>query len=146
MKLAKYAALALAGVSFGQAAVAAERPPTQAEMRSAMDRRLNAAISTQASQGQRACQSMNSGNSQNPLDALACAMMGGQAGAMARNITISYFEKISCRKAVASGYTCDYLINANAPMMGGFNPDNGSPVTGTKRFVQSARGWIALDR
>lgn len=136
----------LLGVSLlvGPFAMAQAREPSEQEMLSAMERRLSGAKQGQAAQGSEGCERMR--QSQNPMDAMACAMFGSEIGAAARNIEIAYFEKLSCEKSREPGYVCDYLINVNAPMMGGFNPRNRPPTSGTKRFIQSKTGWLAVDR
>lgn len=123
---------------------AANREPTEREMLQAMADRLNDAKAAQEAQGKKGCAEMNTSN--NPLDAIACAVHGSRIGESARNIRITHFEKINCEKAREPGYVCDYSINVSAPSLGALNPSTRHPVTGTKRFVPSKRGWIAIEK
>ncbi|MCJ2183259.1 hypothetical protein MTR62_11235 [Novosphingobium sp. 1949] len=118
--------------------------PTQAQMLAALNGRLNAAKANSKAQGEAGCNAMNSG-SQNPLDGIACLMLGTRAADAGRDISIDYFEKVGCKPAVAAGYMCDYLIRAKAPIMGAFTTSNAAATVNTKRFVRSSRGWIVVD-
>lgn len=123
----------------GGASVSGE--PTEAQMRKAIQNRLDGAQQAMAEK-RAACKSGSGGD--NPIVAVQCiALLGPEAAGVATpHVSITYFEKLNCGAATTGGYLCDYVIAADA---GQYSSLTG-PQTANKRFVNTpARGWIVLD-
>lgn len=133
-KLSVLSALTLVAVFASGVALAVE--PTEKEMLSALQGKLDAA-GQQANEMSDQCKYIR--ESKDPYAALAC-MFGSIQKEAQRSISITGFEKIGCGKARATGYVCDYRIKMVAPM----TPNTWSPVA-TKRFIKTRDRWITAD-
>jgi hypothetical protein len=131
--------LALAFIA-GTPCRAAEREPSEAEMRAAMERIITADRARADAMAQR-CSGVGerSGSVEGQMGAFECLFgMAGQASL--RQMSIRSFEKLHCGAATTGGYYCDYAIAMNTPFGA-----SAVPSAGRKRFVNTKNGWMALD-
>ncbi|MEM8826367.1 MAG: hypothetical protein AAGD40_05515 [Pseudomonadota bacterium] len=123
-------------------AAAFAEEPTEAEMRAALQSRIDTAKQGTEQMKNDGCDKMRGGQSQDMMAAFNCLM--GAAGSSV-DIGISAFEKVACEKADAPGYICDYIVAMSSSMTGPMQPAGTGQVV-TKRFVKSKSGWIAIDQ
>lgn len=127
---------AIAAPPAKRSAPAAQREPTEAEMRTAVENIMSGARANVNRMKQSCDQSTD-----NPLIALQC-LAGAGMGDAAAGIRIVNFEKLNCGEATTGGYWCDYLIQLDLGKYNVMGVDQ--PQTGQKRFVRTKYGWLAL--
>jgi hypothetical protein len=144
MKTSRFRAAASACVLLiaslgGTPSLAAAGEPSEAQMRSAVER-IVAADRAKASAMLEKCKYVRERSESvgGQMTAFECLIGLATAEAMAKT-SIASFEKLHCGAATTGGHYCDYSILMSSPL--GLS----TPRVNKSRFVSTKQGWMALD-